>query len=181
MYDEDGYITGLVPDKSVNDLAEDVSMPYGETIDIWSLKTANKAVYDEHALGIADAEFGEYGPDPSAPFMDGWNMMAKIGPSKSPTSVSLPNATYIGESALSYCENLVSVNLPSVTYIGPYAFAYDPALTSISLPSSIVSVGNDAFYSCINLTSVTIAKTIAEVGEMSYGNWGLGLVEGDNW
>lgn len=45
-------------------------------------------------------------------------MMAHQGPSKSPTSVSLPNATYIGDSALAYCANLASVNLPSVTYIG---------------------------------------------------------------
>lgn len=89
--------------------------------------------------------------------------------------------TSIGNYAFSGFYALRNASFPNVTTVGLYAFAYDPALTSISLPSSIVSVGNDAFYSCINLTSVTIAKTIAEVGEMSYGNWGLGLVEGDNW
>jgi len=64
----------------------------------------------------------------------------------------------------------------------------DPALTSISLPSSIESVDFDAFLNCPNLTSVTIAKTIAEVEEMEYENWSLGMVieydyekYGDNW
>ena len=49
-------------------------------------------------------------------------------------------------------------------------------MTSISLPSSIESVDFDAFMNCPNLTSVTIAKTIAEVEEMDYENWGLGMV-----
>ena len=62
LYDSNGYIVGLVPDESVNDVVRNVPVttynqsdePSTEPIDIWYLKSANKAVYDEYAQGIAD-------------------------------------------------------------------------------------------------------------------------------
>ena len=45
-------------------------------------------------------------------------------------------------------------NLP-VTSIGEYVFKYSP-LTSITIPGTVTNIGEDAFFNCTNLPSVTI-------------------------
>lgn len=52
-----------------------------------------------------------------------------------PTSVNLPNATYIGESAFYDCDTLESINLPSVTTICEDAFAGCTSLQTLVLTS----------------------------------------------
>ena len=70
------------------------------------------------------------------------------------TSVSLPLATSIGDSAFRDCSKLTSVSLPSATSIGSIAFSSCSALTSVSLPSA-TSIGNSTFDSCYKLTSIS--------------------------
>ena len=108
-------------------------------------------------------------------------MMMNVGPNRSPTSVSLPNATYIGDTALGYCGNLTSVTLPSVVEIGYMAFAYCNSLTSVTLGSDFTTVDSMSFYNCSSLTDVYVEKTISEMQNMLNGSlWGLGVTYDDS-
>ena len=63
------------------------------------------------------------------------------------------------------CKNTVIPN--SVTTIGSEAFWGCIGLTSINIPASVTSIGNDAFYGCERLTTVMVQRgetTITELG-----------------
>ena len=67
-----------------------------------------------------------------------------------------------------YSGNVVipeSVTYNGVTYpvtsIGDNAFYYCSGLTSVTIPSSVTSIGSYAFYNCSSLTSVTISDLAA--------------------
>ena len=62
-------------------------------------------------------------------------------------SVSLPNATTIGEWAFNECSNLTSVYCPKVTVIGGYAFRKCAKLTTFDF-TNITTIGNGAFSGC---------------------------------
>ena len=85
---------------------------------------------------------------------------------KALTSVSLPVATRVEESAFNYCLALTSVSLPAVTSIGNYAFYLCNALTSVSLPA-VTSIGYSAFLYCGNLTTMTIGTNLDTVCTLS--------------
>lgn len=73
--------------------------------------------------------------------------------------------TYIGVSAFGYCGNLTDLILPhSVTSIGISAFAFT-SLSYIVVPYNCVTIGNNAFNSCSNLTIYTGRSAVAT-------NWG---------
>ena len=73
---------------------------------------------------------------------------------------------------------LTSVNIPTtVTYssttysvasIGDNAFYGCSSLTSMTIPSSITSIGDKAFYGCSSLTSVTIPSSVTSIGEWAF-------------
>ena len=52
----------------------------------------------------------------------------------------------------------------SVTSIGEDAFYRCPGLTSITIPNSVTSIGNDAFWGCYGLTAVHISDLAAWCG-----------------
>lgn len=84
------------------------------------------------------------------------------------TSVNFPNATSIGNSAFASCSSLTSVNLPKVTSILPAAFDSCSSLTSVDLPNA-TSIGLGAFY---GISSTTVINIGAAEGEIEGAPWG---------
>ena len=121
------------------------------------------------------------------------------------TSVTIPySVTTIGDGAFLACSNLtdiivdpenssycsidgilydkevsVLINCPgkkegeptipgSVTAIGDNAFYFCAGLTSVTIPNSIMTIGNEAFSFCAGLTSVTIPSSVTTIGDFAF-------------
>ena len=62
----------------------------------------------------------------------------------------------------------------SVTSIGNDAFYYCRSLTSVTIPNSVTTIGENAFYYCSGLTSITIPNSVTSIGNSAfYGCSGL--------
>ena len=55
-----------------------------------------------------------------------------------------------------------------VTFIGNNAFYLCDNLTSVSIPNSVTSIGEFAFYGCKDLRSVTIPDSVTSIGECAF-------------
>ena len=55
-----------------------------------------------------------------------------------------------------------------VTSIGNYAFSTCTELTSITIPNSVTSIGAQAFSDCTGLTSITIPNSVTSIGESAF-------------
>ena len=56
----------------------------------------------------------------------------------------------------------------SVTSIGDQAFFYCSSLTSITIPNSVTSIGSSAFRYCSSLTSITIPNSVSSIGVWAF-------------
>ena len=66
----------------------------------------------------------------------------------------------------------------SVTTIGNDAFYYCYRLTSVTIPGGVTSIGANAFYFCYGLTSVSIPKSVTSIGDYAFAiGGGLKQVE----
>ena len=66
------------------------------------------------------------------------------------------------------CQKTVIPN--SVTCIGEEAFWACTTLTSISIPNSVTGIGDGAFNQCINLTSICIPNGVTNIGKYVFGD-----------
>ena len=68
------------------------------------------------------------------------------------------------------CKTSIIPSDGSVTSIGYEAFWNCISLTSVTIPDSVTSIGNDAFSGCTNLISITIPESVTSIGyEAFYG------------
>ena len=58
----------------------------------------------------------------------------------------------------------------SVTSIGQNAFYGCSSLQSITIPSSVTSIGQNAFYNCSLLQSITIPENVTSIGQTAFSN-----------
>ena len=112
------------------------------------------------------------------------------------TSITVPNSvTTIGACAFLRCESLTSITIPnSVTSIGNYAFyscsglpvennlryadtylveAVDKTLSTYSIKEGTKWIGDEAFWGCSSLTSITIPNSVTSIRYAVFWNTGI--------
>ena len=131
------------------------------------------------------------------------------------TSITIPkNIMYIGRGAFEGCADLTSIIVSnenrfydsrnncnaiietatntliagcmntiipeSVTSIGDEAFYGCTGLTSITIPNSVTSIGDEAFYDCTGLTGLVIPESVTSIGYLALSGtaWNADVSEG---
>lgn len=84
-------------------------------------------------------------------------------------------ATVIGKESDKTGEIVIpeSVSGCAVTEIGNEAFSTCSDITSVTLPDTVEKIGQRAFYACEKLTEITISQNLKEIGEMAFSWTGL--------
>jgi hypothetical protein len=91
---------------------------------------------------------------------------------------SLPdqiNKIVIGEDKMAVVvartiQEVTENDLSGVTSIGEFAFDSCVNLTSVTIPSSVTSINTWAFNGCTSLTSITIPESVTSIGNSAFGS-----------
>jgi hypothetical protein len=94
-----------------------------------------------------------------------------FGYSLSGTNITITNYTGSG-GALTIPSSIPGVN-GIVTAIGDEAFYGCDFLTSVTIPSSVTSIGGGAFYLCVGLTNVAIPSSVTNIEGAAFADSGL--------
>ena len=90
------------------------------------------------------------------------------------TGITFPPNAQLGivaANAFRNCTKVQTVNLttnPCLTSIGEGAFFSCSNLSSITIPEGVTSIGEGAFFSCSNLSSITIPEGVTSIGEGAF-------------
>ena len=102
------------------------------------------------------------------------------------TSVTIGNSvTSIGWGAFSYCTGLTSVHISDIAawcnidfarsdsnplYYAHHLYLNGEEVRDLVIPNSVTSIGDNAFYDCDGLTSVTIGNSVTSIGKQAFYN-----------
>ena len=100
------------------------------------------------------------------------------------TSISIPNSvTSIGSSAFGACSGLTSVYITDlsawckITFVNDYSnplyyarrlYLNNEEIKDLVVPDGVTSIGNEVFYGCSGLTSVTIPGSVTGIGDRAF-------------
>ena len=81
------------------------------------------------------------------------------------------NLGFIPESFLFHSKNVENINVPEGIKELPYQFAYKSDIRSINLPSSLIKIGESAFFNCRLLKDIYYCGSTKEWNEKVYPHW----------
>ena len=105
----------------------------------------------------------------------GWSVFRNC---TSLVKMTIPKSlTSCGWDIFSGCSNLKTINfeegitlIPNKLFYGRYGW-FD-GLEEINIPDTVTTIGNCAFYNCINLSSVTGMENVTKIGDNAFNNCG---------
>ena len=81
-------------------------------------------------------------------------------------------ANYSSSSSAPWNDNASDINRVivgnGVTSIGNYAFASCGNLTSITIPNGVTSIGEDAFNNCKSITGIILPESVQSIGSWAF-------------
>eukprot|EP00980_Cylindrotheca_fusiformis_P029839 scaffold23925_cov157-Cylindrotheca_fusiformis.AAC.2 len=77
-------------------------------------------------------------------------------------------ATKLSGTSFNFCPGLISVEFPEGLQVIERWLASCESLTTVKIPSSVIKIGESAFYRCRSITSLDLPHRLLEIGESSF-------------